>query len=80
MGLKCSLGIGQANMENVLSDIKDADVYIDDVGAFSNDCNHHVNLLATIFIAWGKNGFTINPFTCEWAIKETDLLGYWLTS
>ncbi len=24
-------------MENVLSGIKDADIYIDDVGAFSND-------------------------------------------
>jgi hypothetical protein len=34
-------------MENVLSGIKDADVYIDNVGAFSNDWNHQVNLLAT---------------------------------
>jgi hypothetical protein len=37
MGLKCSPDIDQAIMENVLSDIKDADVYIDDVGAFSSD-------------------------------------------
>jgi hypothetical protein len=48
MGLKCSPDIAQAAMENVLSDIKDADVYINDVGAFSNDWDHHVNLLATI--------------------------------
>jgi hypothetical protein len=44
MGLKCSPDIAQAAMEYVLSDIKDANLYIDDVGAFSNDWDHHVNL------------------------------------
>ncbi len=48
MGLKCSPDIAQAAMENVLSDIDDVNVYIDDVGAFSNDWDHHVKLLATI--------------------------------
>jgi hypothetical protein len=51
MGLKCSPDIAQAVKENVLTDIKDAGIYIDDVGAFSNDWNHQVNLLATIFTA-----------------------------
>jgi hypothetical protein len=37
MGLKCSPDTTQAAMENVLSDINDANVYIDDVGALSND-------------------------------------------
>ncbi len=37
MGLKCSPVIDQAAMENVLSGIKDADIYIDDVGAFSDN-------------------------------------------
>jgi hypothetical protein len=80
MGLKCSLDIAQTAMENVFSDIKDANIYIDDVGAFSSDWDHHINLLATILRQLPKNHFTINPLKCEWAVKETDLLGgYWLT-
>jgi hypothetical protein len=54
MGLKCSPDIAQAAMENLLSDIKDADVYIDDVGAFSNDWDHHVNLIAAILRQLGE--------------------------
>jgi hypothetical protein len=76
IGLKCSPDIAQAAMENVMSDIEDTDVFIDDVGAFSNDWDHHVNLLATILRQLCENGFTINPLKCEWAIKETDWLGY----
>jgi hypothetical protein len=72
VGLKCSPDIAQAVMENVLSDIKDAAIYIDDVGTFSNHWNHHVNLFATILRQLCKNGFTINPLKCEWAVKDTD--------
>jgi hypothetical protein len=61
MGLKCSPDIAQAAMENVLSDIEDADVYINDVGAFSDDWDHHVKLIATILRRVRENGFTINP-------------------
>ncbi len=79
MGLKCSPDIAQAAMEILLLDIEYVDIYIDDVGAFSTDWDHHVNLIATILGQLCKNGFTINPLKCEWAIKKTDWLGYWLT-
>jgi hypothetical protein len=79
MGLKCLPAIAQATMENVLSGIEDADIYIDDVGAFSDNWDHHVNLIATILQRLSENSFTINLLKFEWAVKETDWLGYWLT-
>ncbi len=50
--------------------IEDANIYIDDVGAFSSDWDHHVNLLVIILWQLQGNGFTINPLNCEWAVKE----------
>ncbi|KAL7479483.1 hypothetical protein ACHAW6_006817, partial [Cyclotella cf. meneghiniana] len=63
MGLKCSPDSAQSIMESVLSGIDDADVYIDNIGAFSKDWDR-------------ENGLTINSLKCEWAIKETNWVGY----
>ncbi len=70
MGLNCSPDIAQAAMENVLSDIKDVDVYIDDVGAFSSNWEHHINLLANISQQLRENGFITNPLKFELATNN----------
>ncbi|KAL7481658.1 hypothetical protein ACHAW6_007336, partial [Cyclotella cf. meneghiniana] len=79
MGLKCSPDIAESIMECVLAGIDDANVYIDDVGAFSHTWDDHVKLLGNILQCLCENSFTTNPLKCEWAIKQTDWLGYWLT-
>ncbi|KAL7477289.1 hypothetical protein ACHAW6_003100 [Cyclotella cf. meneghiniana] len=48
MELKCSPDIAQSIMECVLAGIDDADVYIDDVGAFFHIWDDHVKLLGNI--------------------------------
>ncbi len=79
MGLICSPDYAQEVMENIFQDVKDAEVYIDNIGAFSHSWDDHMALLRNIWNKLQENGFTVNPLKCEWAVKETEWLGYCLT-
>ena len=52
MGLKCSPDISKSIMQRVLSGIDDADIYIDDAVAFSNDWDHPFNFYPISYIAY----------------------------
>ena len=78
-GLVNSPVFAQAMIEEVLRGIDETEVYIDNIGVFSNSWQSHITKLDTILGKLKDKGFIINPRKCEWAVKETDLLGYWLT-
>ncbi len=62
MGLKFSPNFVQETMEIIFHNINDSEVYINNIGAFSPDWEHHLKLLRTILTKLQENGFTVNPF------------------
>ena len=79
MGIKCAPDIAQDVMETIFRDMDDVSVFIDDLGAFSNSFDEHMKLLEVVLRRLEDNNFCVNPLKCEWCIKETDYLGYWIT-
>eukprot|EP00957_Ditylum_brightwellii_P077853 5917220-Ditylum_brightwellii.AAC.1 len=53
---------------------------MDDVDVFSNrSFEEHMKLVARMLKQLEKNGIKVNPLKCKWAVKETYVLGHWLT-
>jgi hypothetical protein len=48
MGLKCSLDFAQEVMENIFRDIAEVEVYIDDIGIFSDSWEQHLAVLCIV--------------------------------
>ena len=81
MGFKPAPDIAQEYIEKTIGDLKEegVEVYIDDVGLFSNTFEQHMSLIKKVVARLQNAGFKINPLKCEWCVQETDFLGHWLT-
>ena len=79
MGVKVAPDFAQKVMESILSDLESFEVFIKNVGVFSKSSDDHMRHLTTSFTHIQDNGFTVNPLKCEWEVKETYWLSYWLT-
>ncbi len=79
MGFECSPDFAQNVMENIFRDVAEVEAYIDDIGIFSDSWEQHLAVLCIVLQKLQENVYTVNPLKCEWAIKETNWLGYLLT-
>ena len=39
----------------------------------------HISMVSKILELLQENGLQCNPLKCDWAVEESDFLGYWMT-
>jgi hypothetical protein len=70
----------QATMEQVFWDmLHELDCYINNMSIVDLLWDTHVPKLDQVLGHLHSNGFSVYPLKCEWGVKETDFLGYWMT-
>ena len=79
MGIKVSPDYTQALIEKILKGLN-VDCYIDDMGIWTNGTiDFHFDKVRAVLERIRDNGLKFNPLKCNWAVKETDFLGYLMT-
>jgi len=76
MGVNYFPDIAKEIMEIVLYDIPDCEVYLDNIGNFSNSWKTPLQVLEQVLQKLQVNSFIFHPLKCKWAVQETDWL--WL--
>ena len=81
MGIINSPDFFQSVMHPLFSDLPNVECFIDDIGIFSpRSFADHISQIYQVLLRLERNGFTVNPLKCDWAVTTTDFLGFLLTS
>lgn len=79
MGVCVYPWIVQSYMKDILKDLV-MDMYIDNCGIFTKGISkEHLALVDQVLKQLSNNGMKCNPLKCNWTVKETNFLGYWMT-
>ena len=80
-GLKPCADWTQATMIEVFHDMwpHDIEIFFDDLCITDMHWEDHLRKISEVCRRLESNGFTVNPLKCQWAVQETDFLGFWLT-
>ena len=80
MGVKISPDVAQHQMTEMLQGIPNTSCYIDDVGIWTKGTfSEHLDIVDAVLKRFSNNNMKCNPLKCDWAVQETDFLGFWIT-
>ena len=80
MGVKISPDVAQQHMTEMLQGIPNTPWYIDDVGICTKRTfPEHLDVVDAVLERFSNNNLKWNPLKCDWAVQETDLLGFCIT-
>ena len=80
MGVKISPDVAQRFMNDMLRGIPNCCCYIDNLGIWTKGSfTKHLQVVDLVLSSLHANNMKCNPLKCEWFVKETDFLGFWMT-
>ena len=79
MGVSEAPDIATEIMHDICADMEDVEILYGRHWMLQRFLGRTPTAIKTVLQRLQSVGFTINPLKCEWTVKETDLLGHWLT-
>ena len=79
MGVTVAPDLAQEAMDFLTLNLENVMTYFDDSLIYNWDWSKHLETLDIVLFRLASKGFSLNTDKCQFGIKETDFLGFWLT-